>query len=319
MTATVLAPAALPWGPMESLGFHGVPLAHVAAAEGLGGSEAPPLVLPPPLPLPVPQVACLTATLDAAPVCTAAPLPPGGGWRCIHGSLVPPPAMPELSSFDEAGHTLLIQWPTVVHATAYQLELCQEDGTVERYTIVAADGSGPEMALAELRIGGLQPGACCACVRCVAPCGCQSAPSPWGVTTSGSAWSTLAQQPPVAPPLPQHPPEAPVSVLLSTNPVGGAAAPPPPPADAAPAVEAETAEGVLRAPLRRLPLSAPPAHAPSTPLAERETPAAPREPPEPALESPSARTSQAEAFGAPLQAPAAAPFERESADAVVLD
>ncbi|CAK0894939.1 unnamed protein product [Prorocentrum cordatum] len=254
--------------------------------------------------------------------------------------------MPELSSFDEVGHSLLIQWPTVVHATAYQLELKQEDGSVERYTRVAAEGSGPDMALAELRIGGLRPGPCCACVRCVAPCGCQSAPSPWGVTSgwaqpaSSAGWMQLsqlsggwplAQQPQLAPPMAQQPPEALMSVLLSTNPLGSAAvgggpgaAAAPPPADAAPAaVEAETAEGVLRAPPRRLPLSAPPAHAPSTPLAERETPAAPREPPEPALdapdwaalESPSTWRSHANAF----EAPSAAPFEREAVEAVVLD
>lgn len=108
------------------------------------------------------------------------------GWRCVHGSVNPPPSMPELRPADDAGFAILVQWPSVRHATAYVVEL-RETGSqrVERFirsVPVQALGS-----LVELRIGGLRPGGSAgqcyvAQVRCVAACGCESEPSPAGVS-----------------------------------------------------------------------------------------------------------------------------------------
>lgn len=100
------------------------------------------------------------------------------GWRTVHGFIIPPPAAPELIPYEEGGRSVCIQWPTVVHATAYTVELLEEGtAAAERFTRAVPEIL-PE-ALVELRVGNLNPGAYAACVRCVAPCGCESAPSAW--------------------------------------------------------------------------------------------------------------------------------------------
>jgi len=106
------------------------------------------------------------------------------GWRCIHGMVNPPPPTPELRLADDAGFAILVQWPSVNHATAYVVEL-RESGSqrVERFIrSVPAQAMG---SLVELRIGGLRPFGMpgqyyIAQVRCVSACACESEPSPPG-------------------------------------------------------------------------------------------------------------------------------------------
>jgi len=244
------------------------PLAPPAppAAPTLPAPPAPPAMLPPAtapfvdggqlqrLPdYPLPQ------GFDAAPVGLPSPLlPPPGvapgaphglnpGWRCPHGSLIPPPAAPELIPFEEAGRSSLVQWPTVVHATAYTVELFDEaTGALERFQRTVPENLTE--AIVELRVGNLQPSSYGACVRCVAPCGCESAPSAWSFLPP--AWATsrpplgLGWPPPGVPqpgpvPLPQqHQPAylQPPSALLSTSPGSLGGMPPPPPPSEPPAV-----------------------------------------------------------------------------------
>jgi len=159
------------------------------------------------------------------------------GWRCVHGMVNPPPPMPELRLADEAGFAMLVQWPSVNHATAYVVEL-RESGSqrVERFMrSVPSQAMG---SLVELRIGGLRPsgvpGQCyIAQVRCVAACGCESEPSPpgWSQPLSPSVPLMAAmQQQQLSTPAPQQqnqgwlqPPQVPMvaqtaSVQLSTKP-----------------------------------------------------------------------------------------------------
>jgi len=181
-------------------------------------------------------------------------IPPSAGWRAPSGNLVPPPPPPELIPFDEVGggRGILIQWPTVIHATAYTVELYEETtGTVERFHRAVPENL--REVLVELRVGNLQPaGSYGACVRCVAPCGCESAPSPWSfappawlspVPAMGS-WAPLPQQANGVPT--QHPPPyLQPSPLLATNPGSAPAAFPPPPPAEPPSVEGAAEEAPI--------------------------------------------------------------------------
>merc|ERR1719272_2399627 len=75
---------------------------------------------------------------------------------CIHGNLVPSPAVPELVPSSENGRSICIHWPMVIHATAYTVELFEE-GTAagERFTRSVPESMAE--ALVELRVGNLQP------------------------------------------------------------------------------------------------------------------------------------------------------------------
>jgi len=194
------------------------------------------------------------------------------GWRCFHGNLIPAPAAPELLAFEEAAgtRTILIQWPCVIHAASYSIDLYDEGtANIERFHRNASEGL--QEALAELRVVNLQPGSYGACVRCVAPCGCESV---------ASAWSFLSSSCMPAPPLGagwQYPSQATSpyvggssssTALLSTNPnhVGrigssllGTGAPPPPPPSAPPSTAGVAAGGTGQTG----PPSAPPSVAPS--------------------------------------------------------
>lgn len=225
----------------------------------VGAHSVATVQMPPPLPNPV-------VTSYPPP-----PLPPCGvqlgstpGWRCIHGGLIPAPCAPELIPFEEAGRSILIQWPTVVHSVAYTVELFEEgSAAIERFQRAVPEGVTEP--LVELRIGNLQPGSYGACVRGIAPCGCESAPSPWSFCppvwpSSHHGWGPVPPVP-VTPapevqgvPAPSQPPPAqapvaavqqqqpaylqPPSALLSTSPTSLGAIPPPPmePPDVQPAV-----------------------------------------------------------------------------------
>lgn len=132
-------------------------------------------------------------------------------WRCPHGNLTPPAAAPELVPCHESGRGICIQWPMVIHAVAYTVEL-YEDGaaTAERFARSVPEGMAE--ALVELRVGNLQPGGYAACIRCTAPCGCESQPSPWSFLPP--AWQPHAHHPALHPhhPWQAHPP--PTSHLL---------------------------------------------------------------------------------------------------------
>eukprot|EP00446_Apocalathium_sp_SHHI-4_P077537 CAMPEP_0177555616 /NCGR_PEP_ID=MMETSP0369-20130122/68631_1 /TAXON_ID=447022 ORGANISM="Scrippsiella hangoei-like, Strain SHHI-4" /NCGR_SAMPLE_ID=MMETSP0369 /ASSEMBLY_ACC=CAM_ASM_000364 /LENGTH=744 /DNA_ID=CAMNT_0019041757 /DNA_START=1 /DNA_END=2236 /DNA_ORIENTATION=+ len=139
------------------------------------------------------------------------------GWRCMHGAVLPPPSTPELRAADESGFALLVQWPSITHATAYVVEL-RESGSpnVERFirnVPMQAQGS-----VVELRIGGLRPiggiGRCyIAQVRSISACGCESEPSPAGMSQplgAGVAQPPMHQQPQHSP---QHSPHQSLPML----------------------------------------------------------------------------------------------------------
>lgn len=231
--------------------------------------SAPCAVLAPP-PQQVPEL--LAPTL-AGPLGAASdglpggmPLPPtvpsGVTWRCVHGALVPEPAAPEMLPYDEAiGRSVVIQWPVVIQATAYTVDLLQDGAAVpERFTRHVPESlSG---TLVEFRVNKLQPSGYAACVRCVAACGCESVPSHWsylppawppmsapplgGAGWSGHSafgacppcgydWRRWQEGPPAAPagafPPATAPPAATGPVPLQSLP---AALPPPPAAEAGP-------------------------------------------------------------------------------------
>jgi len=136
----------------------------------------------------------------------------GPGWRCQHGKLVPPPCAPELIPCDdgrlELGRSTLVQWPTVVHASAYTVELFDETtGVLESFRRAVPDNL--REFLVELRVSNLQPGSYGACVRCVAACGCESSPSPWSflppVWMAPQASAALGWPMPGVPQMPPQP------------------------------------------------------------------------------------------------------------------
>lgn len=85
------------------------------------------------------------------------PYLPATGWRSITGLVVPPPATPELKAGDDHGFSLTIQWPAVLQASAYVVELCEAgSATMERFVRSAPEAR--EGTVVELRVGGLRPG-----------------------------------------------------------------------------------------------------------------------------------------------------------------
>merc|ERR1712232_443620 len=113
------------------------------------------------------------------------PMPSATSWRCTHGNIVVPAAIPEMAIVGEAGCSVRLQWPTVVHASAYVVELIDQ-GTMasQRYLHVSPGGVLPTVT--DVQVDGLQPSVYAASVRCVAPCGCESACSPWSFSRLGS-------------------------------------------------------------------------------------------------------------------------------------
>lgn len=197
--------------------------------------SGPMLTMPSSSQLPV-NASAATALPAAAP-----------GWRFPNGTILPPPAAPELIPYEEASRSVCIQWPTVVHATAYTVELLEEGTTTpERFTRAVPEIL-PE-ALVELRVGNLNPGAYAACVRCVAPCGSESAPSAWSflpplwvppAPSLGMGWQPgLPVQAPLSGLQPIEPTLAGLqggsAALLSTSPSAQTSTSQPPPPPSAP-------------------------------------------------------------------------------------
>lgn len=158
------------------------PESHYAPPLGPGG------LLPPPLPPPVPmhELAPGVPMHDPAAAATAA----GSGygtpppWRMPSGLVVPPPATPELRPADEFGFAVSVQWPAVLQAAAYVVEL-REAGTAAFERFVRSAPEAKLGTLVELRVGGLRPGpppgrVYMAQVRTVGADGSESLPSPPG-------------------------------------------------------------------------------------------------------------------------------------------
>jgi len=152
-------------------------------------------------------------------------------WRCVHNNIVIPTAVPEILVASENCCSVCIQWPTVIHATAYVVELLDQ-GTMTAQRFVRGMPAGTLPALIDLRVEGLQPSAYAASVRCVAPCGCESASSPWSFLALAPfpppvtpAFQMLLpnESPPfhaasLCPPPPSAPPALPVSATMPTAP-----------------------------------------------------------------------------------------------------
>jgi len=316
-----------------------------SAALGVAASvtSGAPTVLPPAvsatpgsaLEMPTSMAGGTSAASNAAAAAAAAALSAGTpGWRCAHGAVIPPPAVPELVPYEEVSRSVCIQWPTVVHATAYTVELLEEgSNSAERFTRAVPEIL-PE-ALVELRVGNLNPGAYAACVRCVAPCGCESAPSAWSFlpplwlppphSTLGLGWQpgAPAEVQPIsgmqgqldglsAMAAPHQPAYLPTQTLLATSP----SLPGAPPAASA------TAPG--GAP----PTSAPPAAAPSQPPPPPTAPPAWPATTAAAAAPPTAVVAPAEVMAtgavagvaaAPGPGPDAAPASTAEEEALVLD
>jgi hypothetical protein len=135
-------------------------------------------------------------------------------WRSPNGSIVVAPAAPELLSAGDSSSSIFIQWPTVIHASAYVVELFDQVNMVsQRFTHVSPAGALP--SLMSLRVDGLQPSSYAACVRCVALCGCESA---------CSAWSFLSGMVPFTSALPMLPPSAVASYPVTMSSSGVVAA-----------------------------------------------------------------------------------------------
>lgn len=100
--------------------------------------------------------------------------------------VVPPPAQPELRPADEYGFVVSVQWPAVLQAAAYVVEL-REAGSLAFERFVRSAPEAKLGTLVELRVGGLRPGpppgrVYVAQVRTIASDGSESAPSPPGVS-----------------------------------------------------------------------------------------------------------------------------------------
>ncbi|CAK0826986.1 unnamed protein product [Prorocentrum cordatum] len=188
----------------------------------MAGAMAPPPMMPPPQSL---ADGSFGSTVPP-------PFSPSPGWRCIHGTVIPPPSAPELQA-DPSGFAITVQWPSVAHAISYVVEL-REAGSASAERFIRSAPMATLGSLVELRIGGLRPGggpgrAYTACVRCVSMCNCESAPSDPGWS---SPLGTAAA--PQAPPCGAAP--VPVSPPLST----GLPPPPQPPAQVPDAAQAWT-------------------------------------------------------------------------------
>lgn len=115
-------------------------------------------------------------------------IPSSGGWRSASGLVVPAPAAPEVKPADEFGFAVSVQWPAVLQAAAYVVEL-REAGSAACERFVRSAPEAKLGTLVELRVGGLRPGpppgrVYIAQVRTVAADGSESAPSPPGVSVN---------------------------------------------------------------------------------------------------------------------------------------
>lgn len=121
-----------------------------------------------------------------APSCGGFALAQHADWRCSHGSIIVPAAAPEVEVVAGNGFSVCVLWPTVVHASAYIVELLDQASMAsQHYTRVTPDGPLP--FLMDLRIDGLRPSSYVSRLYCIAPCGCQSPPSPWSVLSVACA------------------------------------------------------------------------------------------------------------------------------------
>merc|ERR1719230_2040254 len=98
--------------------------------------------------------------------------------------VVPPPARPALRPADEYGFAVSVQWPAVLQAASYVVEL-REAGSTALERFVRAAPEAKLGTLVELRVGGLRPGpppgrVYMAQVRTVGADGFESMPSPPG-------------------------------------------------------------------------------------------------------------------------------------------
>lgn len=122
----------------------------------------------------------IVPSFGTTPSCCSAP------WRCIHNNIVLPPEAPEMAAATDTCCSACIQWPLVIHASAYVVELLDQ-GTMIAQQFMRPMPEGVVASLVDLRVDGLQPNnEYFARVRCVAPCGCESAPSPWSFLPAGS-------------------------------------------------------------------------------------------------------------------------------------
>lgn len=119
-------------------------------------------------------------------------VPSSSAWRCVHGSIVVPAAPPELSMSRDGACSLCVQWPTVIHASSYVVDIV-EMSTMVNQRFMRGQADQPLPALTSMQIDGFRSGNPAACVRCVAPCGCESAPSSWSFLPLGQ------MMPPAAP------------------------------------------------------------------------------------------------------------------------
>lgn len=173
------------------------------------------------------QASCSPLKADAHTAATMPSIPSGTampGWRCIHNNIVLSPAAPEMLAASDNFCSVCIQWPTVVHASSYVVELLDQ-GTMMAQRFLRPMQEGALPALVDLRVDGLQPTAYSSCVRCIAPCGCESAPSAWSFFPLGSlpapnmasAPQMLAPTAPSSPPMCPPPPCAPPSFSFTTT------------------------------------------------------------------------------------------------------
>jgi len=134
------------------------------------------------LTLPVP----LLSTNQPMPVPQSVSISSPPSWRCVHGNIVVPTEEPAVVA---NGCNVRFQWPTVIHASAYVIELLDQ-GTMasQRYSHVAPEGPLPVVMDAQVDV--LQPGMYGVCIRCIAPCGCESTCSPWSNVQLGCVQSS---------------------------------------------------------------------------------------------------------------------------------
>jgi len=175
------------------------------------------------------QSACSSLHMPDANACCTIPIMANTAtvpsWRCMHNNIVIPSAEPQMLVAGDASCSVCIQWPTVIHASAYVVELLDQATMIaQRYMRVP---EGPLPALMDLRVEGLQPSAYAACVRCVAPCGCESTSSAWSFLPAGSMPSLQGLppnqpacmpanllQPHCCPPPPSAPPSLPSAMTM---------------------------------------------------------------------------------------------------------
>mmetsp|Transcript_31192 Transcript_31192/g.72711 ORF Transcript_31192/g.72711 Transcript_31192/m.72711 type:complete len:508 (-) Transcript_31192:166-1689(-) len=231
---------------------------HVLSSLRPSSAAAPAFTPGGPYSTPAPPPASIPAAAPTHASAFAVGMPPPPSWRTELGTIIPAPCAPELLPYDEteAGtRSVQIQWPTVVHATAYTVELW-EDGTSQPECFKRSVPDSVAELVVELRVGNLGVRAYACRIRCLGPCGSESLPSDWSFLPPSwfypppndpNGWTAQIFPQLVSqnvghdyshllgpPPLPAVPPPMPTSIgpppltstappLLSTNP---SAAPP---------------------------------------------------------------------------------------------